>query len=189
MLNLCDSSKSAPGKPRPGWVQQIFRLPREIAGRSAPVARQRSRSRFWVWQAKDAPARVPLDAEARWGGNGFDICRLGSGMSCSCAREDPTPTGATRLPHLMVDLGFTSVPSNASVTLLGQTAIERIQGVLRMSSCDPLESECPLDLTEDDCRTLIRLLRHAITPDREPFLPQLGPLRVILDKLEFAVGG
>jgi hypothetical protein len=38
-------------------------------------------------------------------------------------------------------------------------------------------------------RTLIRLLRHAITPDHEPLLPQLEPLRVILEKLEFAVGG
>ena len=46
----------------------------------------------------------------------------------------------------------------------------------------------PLDLTEDDCRTLIRLLRHAITPDREPLLPRLEPLRIILEKLEFAVG-
>ena len=42
---------------------------------------------------------------------------------------------------------------------------------LRMTCCDPLEAECPLDLTEDACRTLIRLLRHAITPDREPVLP------------------
>ena len=57
-----------------------------------------------------------------------------------------------------------------------------------MSCCDPLAAECPLDLTEDDCRTLIRLLRHLITPDREPQLPRFEPLRVILDKLEFAVG-
>jgi hypothetical protein len=56
-----------------------------------------------------------------------------------------------------------------------------------MTCCDPLAAECPLDLTEDDCRTLIRLLRHTITPDREPLLPQLDPLRVILEKLEFAV--
>ena len=47
----------------------------------------------------------------------------------------------------------------------------------------------PLDLTEDDCRTLIRLLRHIITPEREPLLPRLEPLRVILEKLEFAIGG
>jgi hypothetical protein len=33
-----------------------------------------------------------------------------------------------------------------------------------MTCCDLLAAECPLDLTEDDCRTLIRLLRHAITP-------------------------
>ena len=57
-----------------------------------------------------------------------------------------------------------------------------------MSCCDALAAECPLDLTEDDCRTLIRLLRHLITPDWEPQLPRLEPLRVILDKLEFAVG-
>ena len=56
-----------------------------------------------------------------------------------------------------------------------------------MSCCDPLEAECPLDLTEDDCRTLIGLLRHLITPDREPLLPPLEPLSVILEKLEFAV--
>jgi hypothetical protein len=59
----------------------------------------------------------------------------------------------------------------------------------RMTCCDPLEAECPLDLTEDECRTLIRLLRHLITPDREPRLPRHEPLRVILEKLEFAVGG
>jgi hypothetical protein len=47
----------------------------------------------------------------------------------------------------------------------------------------------PLDLTEDDCRTLIRLLRHAIIPDREPLLPRVEPLRGILEKLEFAVRG
>ena len=58
-----------------------------------------------------------------------------------------------------------------------------------MTCCDLLAAECPLDLTEDDCRTLIRLLRHLITPDREPRLPRLEPLIVILEKLEFAVGG
>jgi len=58
-----------------------------------------------------------------------------------------------------------------------------------MSCCDPLAAECPLDLTEDNCRTLIRLLRHLITPDWEPCLPRLEPLREILEKLEFAVGG
>jgi hypothetical protein len=58
-----------------------------------------------------------------------------------------------------------------------------------MTCCDPLAAECPLDLTEDDCRTLISLLRHTITPDREPGLPRLEPLREILEKLEFAVGG
>ena len=57
-----------------------------------------------------------------------------------------------------------------------------------MTCCDPLEAECPLDLTEDDCRTLIRLLRHAIAPDREPVLPCPESLEVILEKLEFAVG-
>jgi hypothetical protein len=57
-----------------------------------------------------------------------------------------------------------------------------------MTCCDPLEAECPLELTEDDCRTLITLLRHAIAPDQEPLLPQIEPLRVILEKLEFAVG-
>jgi len=36
---------------------------------------------------------------------------------------------------------------------------------------------------------LIRLLRHTMTPDREPLLPQIERLRVILEKLEFAVGG
>ena len=51
-----------------------------------------------------------------------------------------------------------------------------------MSCCDPLAAECPLDLTEDDCRTLIRLLRHLITR-------RLEPLRAILEKLEFAVSG
>jgi hypothetical protein len=35
---------------------------------------------------------------------------------------------------------------------------------------------------------LIRLLRHAITPDREPVLPWPESLRVILEKFEFAVG-
>jgi hypothetical protein len=57
-----------------------------------------------------------------------------------------------------------------------------------MTRCDTLEAECPLDLTWDDCRTLIRLLRHVTTPDREPVLPWPESLRVILDKLEFAVG-
>ena len=42
-------------------------------------------------------------------------------------------------------------------------------------------------LTEDECRTLIRLLRHFITPDREPLLPKLELLRAILEKLEFAL--
>jgi hypothetical protein len=56
-----------------------------------------------------------------------------------------------------------------------------------MSCCDPLAAECPLDLTEDECRTLIRLLRRAITPEREPVLPWPESLRVILEKLEFAV--
>jgi len=37
--------------------------------------------------------------------------------------------------------------------------------------------------------TPIRLLRHVMTPDREPRLPRRKPLRVILEKLEFAVGG
>jgi hypothetical protein len=32
-------------------------------------------------------------------------------------------------------------------------------------------------------------LHHAITPDREPLLPRLELLNVILEKLEFAVGG
>jgi len=63
------------------------------------------------------------------------------------------------------------------------------EGMLPMTCCDPLEAECPLDLTEDDCRTLIRLLLHLISPDREPRLPRLEPLRAILEKLEFAVGG
>ena len=58
-----------------------------------------------------------------------------------------------------------------------------------MTCCDPLAAECPLDLTEDDRRTLIRLLHHAITPDPEPLLPRLELLNVILEKLEFAVGG
>jgi hypothetical protein len=61
--------------------------------------------------------------------------------------------------------------------------------MLPMTCCDPLAAECPLELTEDDVRTLIRLLRHAITPDREPILPWPESLRVILEKLEFAVGG
>ena len=55
-----------------------------------------------------------------------------------------------------------------------------------MTCCDPLAAECPLDLTEDDCRTL---LRHVITPDRQPVLPCPESLREILEKLEFAVGG
>jgi hypothetical protein len=49
-----------------------------------------------------------------------------------------------------------------------------------MTCCDPLAAECPLDLTEDDCRALIRLLHHAITPDWEPLLLRLEPLQVIL---------
>jgi hypothetical protein len=57
-----------------------------------------------------------------------------------------------------------------------------------MTYCDPLEAECPLELTEDDCRRLIILLRHAINSDREPLLRPLEPLRVVLEKLEFAVG-
>jgi hypothetical protein len=64
-----------------------------------------------------------------------------------------------------------------------------MKGCHPMSCCDPLAAECPLDLTEDDCWTLIRLLRRAITPDRERVLPPLGLLEVILEKLEFAVGG
>jgi hypothetical protein len=32
-------------------------------------------------------------------------------------------------------------------------------------------------------------LRQAITPDREPLLPRLEPLTVILEKVEFEVGG
>jgi hypothetical protein len=63
------------------------------------------------------------------------------------------------------------------------------KGMLPMTFYDPLEEECPLDLTEDDCRTLIKLIRHLITPDREPRLPRLEPLREILDKLEFVFGG
>ena len=35
--------------------------------------------------------------------------------------------------------------------------------MLPLTCCDRLAAECPLDLTEDDCRTLIRLLRHLIT--------------------------
>jgi hypothetical protein len=58
-----------------------------------------------------------------------------------------------------------------------------------MTRCDPLEAECPLELTEDDCRTLIRLLRHAITSEWEPVLCWPESLGVILEKLEFAVGG
>ena len=58
-----------------------------------------------------------------------------------------------------------------------------------MTCCDPLEAECPLELTEDDCRTLIGLLRHLITPDRERPPPRIEPLKAILDKLEFAVSG
>jgi hypothetical protein len=58
-----------------------------------------------------------------------------------------------------------------------------------MTCRDPLAAECPLKLTEDDCRTLIRLLRHAVTPDREPLVPRIEPRRVILEKLEFTVGG
>jgi hypothetical protein len=63
------------------------------------------------------------------------------------------------------------------------------KGMLPMTFCDPLEAECPLELTEDDCRTLIKLLRHVIIPDREPVLPRPESLRVILEKFEFAFGG
>ena len=63
-----------------------------------------------------------------------------------------------------------------------------MKGCFQMTCCDALAAECPLDLTEDDCRTLIRLLRHLITPDRAPLPPQFEPLRVILEKLEFAIG-
>jgi len=62
------------------------------------------------------------------------------------------------------------------------------EGMVPLTCCDPLAAECPLELTEDDCRTLIRLLRHLITCDQEP-PPRLDPLRAILEKLEFAVGG
>jgi hypothetical protein len=58
-----------------------------------------------------------------------------------------------------------------------------------MTCCDPLEAECPLDLTEADCRTLIRLLRQAITPDRKPVLRRPELLKVLLEKLEFAISG
>jgi hypothetical protein len=61
--------------------------------------------------------------------------------------------------------------------------------MLLMTCCDPLAAECPLDLTEHDCRTLVKLLRHAIKPHREPLSPPLEPLKVILEKLEFAFGG
>ena len=44
-----------------------------------------------------------------------------------------------------------------------------------MSCCDALEAECPLDLTEDDCRTLIGLLLHAITTHGEPQSSKLEP--------------
>ena len=47
------------------------------------------------------------------------------------------------------------------------------EGMLPMTCCDPLVAECPLDLTEDDCRTLIRLLRYTIIPDRVPLVPQI----------------
>ena len=63
------------------------------------------------------------------------------------------------------------------------------EGMLPMTCRDPLAAECPLDLTEDDCRTLIRLLRYTIIPDRERLVPQIERLRMILEKLEFAVGG
>jgi hypothetical protein len=58
-----------------------------------------------------------------------------------------------------------------------------------MTYCDPLAAECPLDLTKDNRRTLISLLRHAITPDQEPLLPRLEQLRLTLEKREFAVDG
>jgi hypothetical protein len=58
-----------------------------------------------------------------------------------------------------------------------------------MTCCDPLAAECPLDLTEDDCRVLIRLSRHAIIPDRKPLFPPPGALREIFEKLKFVVGG
>ena len=67
--------------------------------------------------------------------------------------------------------------------------IAHIERCPQVTCCDALAAECPLDLTEDDCRTLISLLRHVITPDREPLLPRLEPLTVILEKLEFAVDG
>ena len=44
-------------------------------------------------------------------------------------------------------------------------------------------------LTDDDCWTLIKLLRHVITPHHEPLVPKLERLIEIVEKLEFAVNG
>ena len=57
-----------------------------------------------------------------------------------------------------------------------------------IEAVDRLAAHCPLGLTEDDCRTLIELLRHTITTNGEPQLSKLETLREILEKLEFAVG-
>jgi hypothetical protein len=38
------------------------------------------------------------------------------------------------------------------------------EGMLPMTCCDPLAAECPLDLTEDNCRALIR--RFGAKPDK-----------------------
>jgi hypothetical protein len=41
-----------------------------------------------------------------------------------------------------------------------------------------------LDLTDDEVRLLIRLLRRAIDDDRYPMAPRLAPLKALLAKLQ-----
>ena len=83
--------------------------------------------------------------------------------------------------------GFGCRPG-ASRSVRDETLASASRKTPPMSCCDLLAGECPLDLTEGDCRMLIGLLRHVIIPEREPRLPRREPLRVILETLEFAVG-
>lgn len=41
-----------------------------------------------------------------------------------------------------------------------------------------------LDLTDDEAKVLVRLLKHAIDSDPFPRAPRLRPLKAILDKLD-----
>jgi hypothetical protein len=48
----------------------------------------------------------------------------------------------------------------------------------------PSATSLPLDLSADERRALIQLLRHTIDGDRYPLSPRPAPLRAILAKLD-----